>query len=156
MKYLKKILIAFFTISLVLSCSLESEYALPNNEKIAPELIGKWTDPNNKNDVLKFTKKNRKMYNVSIKVNEEKPDELSAFINNIDGHLILNLIEKTNDSTTNLFYKISVHQDQLTYYEVNDKLVKSEIQSQKDLLQFFQNNIDHKEFFINPTVLHRQ
>lgn len=155
MKYYKILLVAFFTISLVLSCTLESEYALPNNEKIMPELLGEWKSSENANEVLKFSKKNDKIYHVLFNVNNDKNNEMTAYLHTIEDHVILNLIETKDNKTTNMFHKVSVSDDQLTYYEVNTKIAKSEINSQKELLQYFKNNIHKEDFFINPNVVNR-
>lgn len=151
---MKKIFLHLLLIFLVVSCSLESTYSLPNDEDINPELIGKWYDGKDKTEILTVIKHSEKSYQLSLKI-EETTDQIISFSKTINGFEIMNLKTEYKGNVTNVFYGFKVKGDTLIFSEVNNKLRTTDFKSENELLDFFKENIDKEDFFINPTQLIR-
>ena len=54
------------------------------------------------------------------------------------------------------FYGVKIKNDTLEFSEVSDKIRKTEFDSQKELISFFEKNITRSDFFINPLQLIRK
>lgn len=133
-----------------MSCSLKSEYSLPNSEEINIDLIGTWTTPCIKGfegDSLKIKALNKKKYKLIFDSNEE----LISYSIKIKGQEIMNIISNTGNMNT--FYGFDVENDTLRFYEVNPEILKKDITSKKELLDFFKNNINKENFFINACIM---
>lgn len=152
--YTKKILSTIILL-LVISCSLESTFSLPNDEKIQTELIGEWTSKETTNEFLKIEKKSDKTYNIII-AEKDKTEKLLAFSKTINGFSIMNIITEYDGKITNVFYGFNIEGDTLTYSEVNNKLRENEFNSEIELLDFFKEKINRDDFFINRIVLVRK
>ena len=153
--YIKRI-IGFLILFLVISCALESKFALPNDEKIKPELIGEWYNEKNVNEeTVKIIKNGEKSYTLQI-IGKSETEELIAHSKTINGFSIMNIKTETKGVITNVFYGFTVKGNTLTFSEVNDKLRNEEFESESELLKFFEENVSKNDFFINPTELKRK
>ena len=52
MKTYKQRITGILILLIMVSCALESQFALPNDEKIIPELIGEWISVENSDDQI--------------------------------------------------------------------------------------------------------
>ena len=155
MKNIKEKITGILLLSFMTGCTLESKFPLPNDEEIKTELIGEWSNEKNSNETLRVEKNDDKTYTLTI-IEKEIMEELTAFSKTINEFSIMNVIAKEDDKVKNLFYGFSVDNNTLTYSEVNDALIENDFESQTELLNFFQENISKKEFFINPVELKRK
>jgi len=76
-KHTNKI-IGISIIFLIVSCSLESVFSLPNDEKIKTELIGEWFYGKSSEAIIRIEKNNKKTYKLILDENG-KTEELIAF-----------------------------------------------------------------------------
>jgi len=156
MKTYTKRIIGILILFLVISCALESKFALPNDEKIKPELIGEWYNEKNVDEeTIKIIKNGEKSYTLKI-IDKNETDELIAHSKTINGFSIMNVKTETKGVITNVFYGFTVKGNTLTFSEVNDKLRNKEFESESELLKFFEENVSKEGFFINPTELKRK
>jgi len=155
MKKYKEKYIGFLILFLITSCSLESKFSLPNDEKIIPELIGEWRSEESDNEIIKILKNGEKSYLIQI-IDNNGTDELIAFSKTIKGITIMNVKTETKGIITNLFYGFSIESNTLFFFEINDKLRNGEFKSEFQLLKFFEENINKENFLINPTKLKRK
>ena len=154
MNSFRKKIIGVILLFLFISCSLESKFSLPNDEKIQTDLIGEWSGQENGNELLIIEKNTDQTYKLII-VEKEKKEELIAFSKSINGFNIMNVITENDDKVTNVFYGFSIEGNTLTFSVVNEKLREGEFNSETELFNFFQENVSKKEFFINPIKLKR-
>ena len=140
---------------LLVSCTLESKFGLPNDEKINPDLVGEWYVEKHDNERIKILENGKKAYKLVLEENE-KTYELDLYSKTINGFHILNLVDVDNNKITNIFYGFKLDGNILTISEVNDKLVKEDFQSESELLEFFQKNISREDFFTDPATLIRR
>jgi len=68
----------------------------------------------------------------------------------------MNLKTESNGVIKNVFYGFYVKENTLTFSEVNDKLHEKEFESASELLEFFEENVSKKDFFINHLDLKRK
>lgn len=136
---------------LIVSCALESKFGLPNDEKINTELIGTWLDTKT-NETLIIKKNNE----ISYKLIPNDSTELISYSKKIKGFNVLNMITNHNGIKTNSFFGFKLKNDTLEFSEVNKELKETDFKSQAELIKFFNENIDKKGFFINPTILIRE
>ncbi|TXD84797.1 hypothetical protein ESY86_03630 [Subsaximicrobium wynnwilliamsii] len=155
MKTHKKRIIGVFILFLMVSCALESQFALPNDEKINPEFIGEWYSEENDDESIKITKNGEKSYRLQV-FDENETNESIAFSKTIKGFSIMNIQTETKGIITYVFYGFNVEGNTLTFSEVNDKLRHEEFESESELLRFFEENLTKEDFFINPTELKRK
>ena len=143
---MKKI-VSLFIISLVLvSCALESEYSLPKDTKKDRKLFGVW-HPNNAKGSLIFKANKNKTFMVIMINDEGKTDTLStkSFVSPIKNYKIINLVGESDGKTVNAFYGYRVSKNSFNFRDV--KKIKQKFTSKDDLLNYFENNIDKKDFF---------
>jgi len=152
---MKKYTLSLVILFLVISCSLESKFSLPNDENINPELIGEWHNEKDNDEKLTIIKHGEKTYKILIK-DKEKTDEIISFSKTIKGFEIMNLKTEYKNKITNVFYGFKVEGNTLTFSEINEKLRNKEFKSETELLDFFKENINREDFFINPTELIRK
>jgi hypothetical protein len=156
---MKKVLFSltsvFLILFLIIGCTLESKFSLPNDEKINPELIGEWYSEPNTSEGITILKNSDKTYKILFDGNE-KTVEFIAFSKTIKGFSILNLKTKSNDKVTNAFYKYIVKDDSLIFWEVNQKFQNTEFESAVELLAFFEENIENSDFFNDQSELKRK
>jgi len=152
-KHTNKI-IGISIIFLIVSCSLESVFSLPNDEKIKTELIGEWFYGKNSEAIIRIEKNNKKTYKLILDENG-KTEELIAFSKTINGFNIMILINDFDEDSIYEYYGFTIDDKTLTYSEVNKNFRESDFSSETDLLNFFQKNVTKKDFFINPNVLKR-
>ena len=152
-KHTNKI-IGISIIFLIVSCSLESVFSLPNDEKIKTELIGEWFYGKNSEAIIRIEKNNKKTYKLILDENG-KTEELIAFSKTINGFNIMILINDFDGDSIYEYYGFTIDDKTLTYSEVNKNFRESDFSSETDLLNFFQKNVTKKDFFINPNVLKR-
>ena len=152
-KHTNKI-IGISIIFLIVSCSLESVFSLPNDEKIKTELIGEWFYGKNSEAIIRIEKNNKKTYKLILDENG-KTEELIAFSKTINGFNIMILINDFDWDSIYEYYGFTIDDKTLTYSEVNKNFRESDFSSETDLLNFFKKNVTKKDFFINPNVLKR-
>lgn len=63
---MKKQIFSLLILFLVISCTLESKFSLPNDEKINPELIGEWYNGKGNEDKLTIKKHGEKTYKLLL------------------------------------------------------------------------------------------
>ena len=68
----------------------------------------------------------------------------------------MNIKTEYKNKITNVFYGFKVEGNTLIFSEVNKKLRNKEFKSQTELLEFFKENINREDFFINQTELIRK
>lgn len=152
-KHTNKI-IGISIIFIIVSCSLESVFSLPNDEKIKTELIGEWFYGKSSEAIIRIEKNNKKTYKLILDENG-KTEELIAFSKTINGFNIMILINDFDGDSIYEYYGFTIDDKTLTYSEVNKNFRESDFSSETDLLNFFQKNVTKKDFFINPNVLKR-
>ena len=149
---IKLVLKIGFVLLVLTGCTLESKFGLPKKDKIDNELLGVWTTPcivNQDSDTLKINALDDFNYQLIFDTNEV----LKAYSLKIKQYNIINIISTTGSN--NLFYGYEVEKDTLRFYEVNPELLKDEITSEKELTDFFLENIDKYNFFMNACVMIR-
>ena len=156
MKIYKKRIIGILILFIMVSCALESQFALPNDEKIIPELLGEWISVENSDDRINIIKNSEESYRLQIIENTRIDEELIGFSKTINGFSIMNLKTEENGVITYLFYGFNVKENTLIFSEVNDKLHDDEFESQSELLQFFEENVAKEDFFTNTFELNRK
>ena len=139
----------------MISCALESQFALPNDEKIKSELIGEWYSEKNGDERIKIIKNGEKLYTLHI-IDKNETDELIAFSKTIKGISIMNVKAENKGIITNVFFGFNVKGNTLTFSEVNNKLHNEEFKSTSELLKFFEENVTKEDFFINTSELKRK
>lgn len=151
---MKEKITAMLLLSFMMGCTLESEFSLPNDEEIKTELIGEWSNEEDGNETFRIEKNDDKTYTLTLNIMEE--EKITAFSKTIKEFGIMNVMAKEEGKVKNLFYGFRVENNTLTYSEVNDALIENDFKSQTELLNFFQENISKKEFFINPVKLNKK
>lgn len=151
---MKEKITAMLLLSFMMSCTLESEFSLPNDEEIKTELIGEWSNEEDPNETFSIEKNDDKTYTLTLNIMEE--EKITAFSKTIKEFGIMNVMAKEGGKVKNLFYGFRVDNNTLTYSEVNDALIENDFKSQTELLNFFRENISKKEFFINPVKLNKK
>ena len=68
----------------------------------------------------------------------------------------MNLKTEYKNKITNVFYGFKVEENTLIFSEINKKLRSEDFKSQTELLDFFKENINREDFFINQTELIRK
>ena len=133
-KHTNKI-IGISIIFLIVSCSLESVFSLPNDEKIKTELIGEWFYGKNSEAIIRIEKNNKKTYKLILDENG-KTEELIAFSKTINGFNIMILINDFDGDSIYEYYGFTIDDKTLTYSEVNKNFRESDFSSETDLLNF--------------------
>ena len=137
---------------LIVSCALESKFGLPNDEKINTELIGEWYDGENPNEYIIIQKNGEKRYKLILSDSTES----ILYSKKIKGFNILNVITDYKGTKSNTFYGFELKTDTLKIFEVNDKMREVDFNSQSELIDFFNENIEKSDFFINPDIMIRK
>jgi len=151
---MKKIIFIILTLLLIISCALESKFGLPNDEKVNKNLIDVWYLSDNKKDSLIINKKTDFRYEIIL---SEEKEIIQGYTKEIKGFTIMNLIvDDAKGKKINVFYGVKIKNDTLEFSEVSDKIRKTEFDSQKELISFFEKNITRSDFFINPLQLIRK
>lgn len=149
---IKSILKFSFLLFVITGCTLESKFGLPKKDSIDQNLLGVWTTPciiNQESDTLTIKSINDKTYELLFDTDEK----MEAYSLKIKDYTIINVISNIDQS--NLFYGYEVENDTLRFYEVNPELLKGEITSEKELNDFFLQNIDKHNFFMNACIMLR-
>ena len=128
-------IIGISIIFLIVSCSLESVFSLPNDEKIKTELIGEWFYGKNSEAIIRIEKNNKKTYKLILDENG-KTEELIAFSKTINGFNIMILINDFDEDSIYEYYGFTIDDKTLTYSEVNKNFRESDFSSETDLLNF--------------------
>ena len=142
-KHTNKI-IGISIIFLIVSCSLESVFSLPNDEKIKTELIGEWFYGKNSEAIIRIEKNNKKTYKLILDENG-KTEELIAFSKTINGFNIMILINDFDGDSIYEYYGFTIDDKTLTYSEVNKNFRESDFSSETDLLNFCTFKLFKKE-----------
>jgi len=151
---MKKIIFSILTLLLIISCVLESKFGLPNDEKVNKNLIDVWYLFDNKKDSLIINKKTDFIYEIIL---SDEKEIIQGYTKEIKGFTIMNLIvDDAKGKKINVFYGVKIKNDTLEFSEVSDKIRKTEFDSQKELISFFEKNITRSDFFINPLQLIRK
>lgn len=140
---------------LMISCSLDSKFSLPNDEEIKPELLGEWYSEKDNTVRITILKNSDITYKLLI-TESGNTEELTSFSKTINGVNLFNVKTEYKGNITNVFYGFNIKGDSLIFSEVNDKLRTEEFDSESDLLHFFEDNMDRDDFFVNPTKLIRK
>lgn len=148
---MKKVLVYIFTALMLVGCTLESQFGLPNDEQINPELLGRWGTKSDSQGYMEFLKSTDYTYTLRL-IDGDSIEEMQAYTKNIKGRDILTLVHKENNHT---FYGYKVSKRAFTYYEVNDSLPNGKIESAAQLLAHFEKNIKKKDFFKKVDKLER-
>lgn len=149
---MKKVLLVICMLVLVISCALESVFSLPKEENIDKNLLGTWyseTDEKS-DDWLMLEAFDEKTYKLTL-----EDDVTICFAATIKGYKIMNVVDHTS-SKPNMFYGFVVENDKLKIMEVSDKLNSDDFRSQKELIEFFEANIERPDFFVNPDTMIRK
>ena len=149
---MKKIIYGLLILFLIISCALESKFGLPNDEKINTKLIGIWYNEKIPNESVIIKPNGEMKYKLIL----SDSTELISYSKRIKGFNILNIISDYKGKTINTFYGFVIKNETLEFYEVNKEMRKIEFDSQAELIHFFNENVDKKEFFINPVKLTRK
>ncbi len=147
---MKKTILLLLALVTLTNCSLNSNYGLPNTEKINPKLVGIWMTPcieNKESDTLTIKPLNEYRYRLIFDTKEE----LTSYSKTIKKHSIMTII--SSDGNSNTFYGFDIENDTLRFYEVNPKNLTTEINSSEDLLNFFEANINKHNFFVNACIM---
>ncbi len=148
---MKKVLVYIFTALMLVGCTLESEFGLPNDEQINPELLGRWGNKKEPHWSMEFLKRTDYTYTLRL-IEGDSIEEIQAYTKNIKGRPILTLVHKENNHS---FYGYKVNKRAFTYYEVNDSLPNGQFKSAAQLLAHFEKNIQKKDFFRKADKLKR-
>lgn len=135
---------------IVLSCTLTSKFGLPNTQKIDRELLGTWTTPcivNQESDTLTISTYNEYQYQLLFDTKEK----MNAYSYSIKQYQIINILSNINQQ--NMFYGYEVEKDTLRFFEVNPELLQKDVHSTSQLVDFFHQNIDKPNFFMNACVM---
>lgn len=149
---IKSILKLSFVLFIITGCTLESKFGLPKKDKVDQNLLGVWTTPciiNQESDTLTIKSIDDYTYRLLFDTNEQ----LEAYSLKIKDYTIINII--SNVEKNNLFYGYEVENDTLRFYEVNPELLTNEVNSEKELNDFFLENIDKHNFFMNACIMVR-
>ena len=149
---IKSILKLSFVLFIITGCTLESKFGLPKKDKVDQNLLGVWTTPciiNQESDTLTIKAIDDYTYRWLFDTNEQ----LEAYSLKIKDYTIINII--SNIEKNNLFYGYEVENDTLRFYEVNPELLTNEVNSEKELNDFFLENIDKHNFFMNACIMVR-
>ena len=152
MKFMKNKIYSLLILFLIVSCALESKFGLPNDEKINTELIGEWYDGENPNEYIIIQKNGEKRYKLILSDSTES----ILYSKKIKGFNILNVITDYKGTKSNTFYGFELKTDTLKIFEVNDKMREVDFNSQSELIDFFNENIEKSDFFINPDIMIRK
>ncbi|WP_338350077.1 hypothetical protein [Nonlabens tegetincola] len=137
---------------IVTSCTLESEFSLPNNEAIDSELLGLWSPTNNPKESVKIERHTDKRYKLTL-IDGDDQEELIAYSTTIRERQILTIITEDEVGLSYQFYGISMTNNSLAYSEVNNQIREEKFESQQDLYDFFLTHIEKDYFFKNPETL---
>jgi hypothetical protein len=149
---MKKKIYGLLILFLTISCALESKFGLPNDEKINNELIGVWYDGKIPNEYVIIKQNGEMKYKLIL----SDSTELISYSKKIKGFNILNVKSDYKGTKINTFYRFELKNDTLEFSEVNKDMRKVDFNTQNELIEFFNENIDKKEFFINPVKLIRK
>jgi hypothetical protein len=150
---MKKYVLCLLLPVLLAGCTLESEFGLPNDEKIDIRLLGEWGVKKENAEYVSILKNSNNTYKILL-VSNDTTQEILAHSKTIKGHRIINL--SNDNGTSNTFYAFKVNANTLTFFEVNDQLTDKEFVSESALLSYFEENIKKKNFFINKTKWKRK
>lgn len=143
---MKKLLFIITTLILLVSCALESEYTLPKNKRIYKELLGTWHPIDAKGDLI-FKKNKNKTFSIIMIDEKGKTTVISskAFTSKIKNHKLIILVNTVEKKTINSFYEYRLIKNKFSYRAV--RKVDKKFISDKDLLNYFIENIDNNNFF---------
>jgi hypothetical protein len=136
----------------VVSCTLESKFSLPKTETIDAKLLGNWhlKSDNDSEDLILIEAYDEITYKITL-----NNDILLAYSATFKGHRIMNIIDESNEKL-NIFYGFILKKDKLRIMEVSDQINQEDFNSQKELVDFFEKNVSHPDFFVNPDVMKRK
>jgi len=143
---MKKIVFIVVALALLVSCALESEYSLPKNKRIYKELLGTWHPIDAKGDL--FFKKNKDKTFSIIMIDDKKEATVissNAFTSKIKNHKLIIIVNSDENKTINSFYEYRISKGKFSYRAV--RKVDKKFTSDKDLLHYFEENIDKDGFF---------
>jgi hypothetical protein len=143
---MKKSLFTIFTLALLVSCALESEYSLPKDKRIYEELLGTW-HPIDAKGSLVFKKNKGKIFSVTMVDEKGKLTLVSpaAFTAKVKNYKLIVLVNTDEGKTINSFYEYRIFKNKFSYRAV--RKVDKKFTSDKDLLYYFTENIDKEGFF---------
>ncbi len=144
---MKKYSIVFIILTFI-SCTLESQFNLPNTKEIDANLLGSWMYNNDPNDIVIISKKDGITYTILV----DDCNQSLAYAYNIKNYNIIAIL----DGDRYLFYGFELKSDTLKILEIDRKLQKVDFNSQEELLLFFNKNINRPDFFTETVYLTRQ
>lgn len=146
MSSLKPYLYILFCFCIVVSCTLELDYALPNDEKIHENLLGKWHNERIPNEYMEVVKTDDYTYKFILHSTDETT-ELFGFSKTINGQHFITLTHEVEGKKVYSFYHLKITGDQLVSQEINNELPKDDINSQEDVVNYFRNNMSRPDFY---------
>ncbi|MDT8346265.1 MAG: hypothetical protein RQ756_00570 [Flavobacteriaceae bacterium] len=158
---LKMFLASCLVSLLAIGCVLSSEFHLPEAPQIDKALLGTWhfSDPSTKEvsiESVTFDRKgvsNRYLLTFRGEVMEEK-EKVEVLISNLNNARFLNLAYTTKEGlTTYDFYRYEVNDNTLKVWGVDQPDEKPQFSSQQELVNYFLENMDQKEFYEKPMLL---
>ena len=143
---MKKIVFIIVATVLLMSCTLESEFSLPKDKRIDKELLGTWHPIDSKGSLI-IKKAKNKTFSITMIDEKGKTTVISpnAFTPKINNHKLINLVSMDEGKVINSFYEYKIVDEKFRYREV--RKTKQKFTSNKDLLNYFTNNIDKEGFF---------
>ncbi|HHC78769.1 MAG TPA: hypothetical protein ENK46_02720 [Flavobacteriia bacterium] len=148
---MKKIIVSLVIMILIFGCALESKFGLPSNEKANQDLIGVWLSMDKPADTIFIETLGEKRYKIY-----DKEGGQIGYSTTIKGHHILNIVSEYEGEEVNIFYGFDIKNDTVQFFEVNEKLKKHDFNSQAELIDFFNENIERPDFFVSPFSLIRK
>ncbi|OIQ27220.1 MAG: hypothetical protein BM564_13075 [Bacteroidetes bacterium MedPE-SWsnd-G2] len=146
MRSIKSTLSILFGFCLLISCTLELDYSLPKDEKIHPNLLGKWHNESIPDEYMKVMKTDDYTYKFILH-NTEETTELFGFSKTINGQHFITLTHEVDGKQVYSFYHLKITGDQLVSQEINNELPKDDINSQADVVNYFKTNMSRPDFY---------
>lgn len=158
-------IIGLLTLFLVFTgCPYDSDFSIDEKPSIPinDSIIGIWKANDIKDDNeqwdFKFLKFNEFEYYIEITVDNEPTEKFRGFISELNGFQIMNLqsVGKLEDRSYN-FYRIQFKNDELEIDWISDENLRtSNINSSKDLRNYFEKESERKGFFIEDKIILRR
>jgi len=146
---MKKVVSIIVLTFLLVSCALESEFSLPNNQLTSRDLLGTWHPKGEKGDLI-FKANSDNTFSVTMIDDKGEKTIISpnAYTSIINNYSLLNLVHTSKDGKkSNIFYGYRLSTNNFSFRPVNDKFSDIKISSNEELLNYFEENISKKDFF---------
>ena len=138
-----------YLLTFFLFCSIIGVNAQIDSENRSIAIPAENVDDPLEDDEIIIQQNGEKKYKLIL----DDSTRVNAFSKKIKGFNIMNITEEHNGVFTNIFYGFEITNDTLVVSEVTDKLRKEDFGSQAELLNFFNENIEKEDFFLNPEIM---